>query len=121
MASSCCHLPMGGSLGWVAFIVEKRQKAMRIEHTRFDCKAGFQREDSALVLTEAGQSEAEVIMGKWHVVRQSDGAQAMLGGFFITPLIEKGDSEPVMTRGIIIIDLQLSIESILGLLPFSQF
>ncbi len=54
-------------------------------------------------------------------MRQSDGAQAMFGRFFIAPLIEEGDSEPVMTGGIIIIDLQLSVESGLGLLPFSQF
>ena len=69
MASNCRHLPVGRSLGWVAFIVEKSQEAMRIEQTRSDHEAGFQGEDSALVLTEAGQSEAEVIMGERHVVR----------------------------------------------------
>ena len=79
---------MGRSLGWVAFIVEKSQEAMRVEQTRFDHKAGFQSEDSALVLTEAGQSQAEVIMGERHVMRQCDGAQAMFGRFFIAPLID---------------------------------
>ena len=119
MTNNCGHLPVGRSLGWVTFIVEKSQEAMRVEQTRFDREAGFQGEDSALVLTEAGKSETEVIMGERHVVLQSDGAQAMFGSFFIAPLIKNGDSEPVMTGGIIVIDLQLSVESALSLLPFS--
>ena len=59
-------------------------------------------------------------MGQRHVVRQSDGAQAMFGRFFITSLIQKGDGEPVMTGWIIIINLQFSDEGTLSLLPFSQ-
>jgi hypothetical protein len=56
MARICGHLPVSRSLGWVAFIVEKSQEAMGIEQTRFDHEAGFQSEDSALVLTEPGQN-----------------------------------------------------------------
>jgi hypothetical protein len=52
---------------------------------------------------------------------QSDGTQAMFGRFFISPLIEKGDGKPVMTAGIIVVDLQLSVESTLGFFPLSQF
>src|SRR5437867_13080653 len=111
MASNCRHLPVGRSSGWVAFIVEKGQEAMRIEQTRFDHKAGFQRENSALVLTETGQGESEVIMGKRHVVRQSDGAQAMFGRFFIAPLNEEGDSEHVMTGGNGVLDHDLRLVS----------
>jgi hypothetical protein len=60
-------------------------------------------------------------MGERHVVRESDGAQAMFSRFFIAPLIEESDGKPVMTGGIIVIDFQLPVESALGLLPFSQF
>src|SRR4029077_18234112 len=121
MASNCRHLPVGRSLGWIAFIVEKSQEPMSVEQTRSDHEAGFLGKDRALVLTESGQSEAEMIMGQRHVMRQSDSAQAMFGRFFIAPLIEQGHAEPVMTGGIIVIDLQLSVESGLSLLPFSQF
>jgi hypothetical protein len=44
-------------------------------------------------------------MGERHVVRQSDGAQAMFGRFFIAPLVEQGDGEPMMTGRIIVINL----------------
>ena len=115
------HRSMCGGLGWIAFFIKKGKKAVGVEKVWLDTETGFQGEDSALVLTEAGQSKAEVIMGERHVVRQSDGAQAMFGRFLIAPLIEQGDGEPVMTGGIIVIDLQLSVESALGLLPFSQF
>src|SRR5438876_12025443 len=53
MASNCGHLPMGGSLGWISLIIEKREETMCVEQTRFDRQAGFQGENCALILTEA--------------------------------------------------------------------
>src|SRR2546430_16803004 len=99
MASKCRHFPVDRSLGWVAFIVEKSQEAMRVEQTRFDHETGFQGEDSALVLTEAGQSEAEGIMGQRHVVRPSDRAHGMFGRLFLAPVIEEGDGKAGITVG----------------------